>query len=133
MIKNAVIVTGDRNWHDEDAVGTAMGAFPPGTLFLHGNAVGADQCCDEMASSMGYPRARFPYLSYLGRAGGPARNRQMLEVLLALKAAGADIMVLAFHDNLSESKGTKDMCLRARKAGVRVRLFRHKRGVRNYG
>ena len=124
-IKHAVLVTGDRNWHDQDLVGAKMGAFPDGTLFIHGNAVGADQCCDEEASRMGYPRVRVPYFSHLGRAGGPVRNKYMLEILLALGQAGAEIEVLAFHDNIFRSKGTKHMLQIAGKAGVKRRLVKH--------
>lgn len=126
VIKNAVLVTGDRNWKDYALVGRKMGAYPPGTLFLHGNAVGADQCCDEQCSSMGYPRMRMPYFAHLGRAGGPVRNRYMLEILLALQAAGTEVEVLGFHDNIRESKGTRDMLTRAKKAGVKAKLVRHR-------
>lgn len=125
-IKHAVIVTGDRNWRDYDAVGRAMGAFPDGTLFIHGNAVGADQCCDEMASKLGYPRMRCPYFSHLGRAGGPVRNQYMLEMLLALRAAGASVCVLGFHDDIENSRGTKDMLKRAKRAQVPRKFYRHK-------
>jgi hypothetical protein len=124
-IKKSVIVTGDRNWHDRDAIGRQMGACLPGTLFIHGNAMGADNCCDEEASAMGYPRIRVPYFSHLGRAGGVVRNEYMLQILLGLQALGADIEVMAFHDNITESKGTKDMVKRAKKAGMKVRLFKH--------
>jgi hypothetical protein len=32
-------------------------------------------------------------------------------------------IVLAFHENLSESKGTKDMIKKAEKKGYEVRIF----------
>lgn len=35
---------------------------------------------------------------------------------------GQPDLVLAFHDNLSESKGTRDMVQRAKRAGVPVYL-----------
>jgi hypothetical protein len=126
MIKHAVIITGDRDWKDMDAVGRRMGAFPEGTLFIHGNATGADFCCDEMATRLGYPKVRMPYFSHLGRAGGPVRNQYMLEILLALQLAGVEVKVLAFHDHIEESKGTADMLRRAKKAGIKRRLVKHR-------
>ncbi len=44
------------------------------------------------------------------RAAGPLRNREMLKE--------APDIVLAFHDDLSQSKGTRDMVNQALKAGV---------------
>lgn len=49
-----------------------------------------------------------------GRAAGPKRNQEMLD-------KGKPDLVLAFvHKPLSETKGTKDMVTRSRKAGVRT-------------
>lgn len=128
MIKNAVIISGDRKWTDMELVGRVMGRFPEGTLFIHGNAAGADLCCDEQASKMGYPRVRMPYFAFLGKAGGPVRNQAMLDILLALYLAGAKITVIGFHDNIRESKGTRDMLTRSKKAGVPTKLVRHQEG-----
>jgi hypothetical protein len=50
-----------------------------------------------------------------GQAAGPIRNQEMLKTGIHL--------VLAFHPNLSESKGTKDMVTRAASAGVPVHIF----------
>jgi len=38
---------------------------------------------------------------------------------------GKPTYVLAFHDNLAESKGTKDMVTRAKKAGIPVEVWSH--------
>lgn len=48
-----------------------------------------------------------------GKAAGPIRNQQML-------TEGKPDIVVAFSDNLSNSKGTADMCRRAHKAGLPV-------------
>ncbi len=45
-----------------------------------------------------------------GKAAGPKRNQKML----GLKPD----LAIAFHQDLASSKGTRDMVLRARKAGV---------------
>jgi hypothetical protein len=54
-----------------------------------------------------------------GKAAGPIRNRQML-------LAKPEI-VIAFHDDLDSSKGTKDMVKIAKRTGVKVKLARHRR------
>lgn len=49
-----------------------------------------------------------------GRAAGPIRNSLMLK-------KHPDInLVLAYHDQFSESRGTRDMCEQAEKAGIEV-------------
>ena len=46
-----------------------------------------------------------------GRAAGPIRNKQMLD-------EGKPDIVYAFHPNISESKGTKDMVRQAKNRGI---------------
>lgn len=48
-----------------------------------------------------------------GKVAGPIRNQQMLD-------EGKPDVVYAFTDDLSNSRGTADMCRRANKAGVPV-------------
>lgn len=127
-LNRLIVVTGDRNWGDFELVATKMASEPNSTIFMHGNATGADQCCDEGCSSMGYPRMRVPYIGKLGRAGGPVRNDAMKQVAVALQTAGWEVEVWAFHDDMPHSEGTKDMVVRCRKAGLKVRAFRHKGG-----
>lgn len=49
------------------------------------------------------------------RQAGPIRNEQMLQ-------EGQPDKVLAFHENLAQSRGTADMVRRAAKAGVPVEI-----------
>lgn len=51
----------------------------------------------------------------LGRRAGPIRNREMLDLQ-------PDI-VLAFHDNLGESRGTKDCAEEAIRRGIPVAVY----------
>ena len=50
-----------------------------------------------------------------GKAAGPIRNQRMLDI-------HQPDLVLAFHRFIANSKGTKDMVDRARKAGVRIKV-----------
>jgi hypothetical protein len=91
---------------------------------INGLARGADQMAVDWADAHdiwveGYPAQ----WTQQGRAAGPIRNQQMLD-------EGRPELVLAFHDNLDESKGTKDMVTRARKAGITVLHYYHTLKVR---
>ncbi len=51
-----------------------------------------------------------------GRAAGPIRNKKML-------VEGKPDLVVAFHNDIDASKGTKNMLKQAQKAGIATRLF----------
>ena len=117
-----VLVCGDRNWTDEDFMRQwlhdAM-VFLPGDIVIEGEARGADSVARNIALSLGLEVLRFPaQWNTHGRAAGPIRNIQMLK-------EGKPDLVLAFHDDIAESKGTKHMIQIAQKAGVEVRLVTH--------
>lgn len=61
-----------------------------------------------------------------GKAAGTIRNQQMLDEHPDIE------VVYAFHDDLPKSKGTKDMCQRADKAGKIVFVVDSHGGVRPY-
>lgn len=64
----------------------------------------------------GMPIAHLPFPANwdkYGKKAGPIRNAQMLE-------EGRPNLVLAFHDNLQFSHGTKDMCEIAVKAKIKT-------------
>ncbi len=111
-----VIVCGSRDWSGSHSIARELGQLPEGTTILHGGCRGAD----VIAARMAYIH-RFQVLEFAadwethGKAAGNIRNQKMLD-------SGCDL-VLAFHDDLRKSKGTKDMVSRARKAGVEVRVF----------
>jgi hypothetical protein len=88
---------------------------------MEGGAKGADAAARAWACrpfSPGVLIEHFPFPAdwdKYGKAAGPIRNQQMLD-------EGHPDMVIAFHDDLTNSKGTKDMVKRAKKAGVPVYL-----------
>jgi hypothetical protein len=116
-----VIVCGDRNWKRMDIIERELRKLPTDTLIIHGAARGADTLGKFVAEKIGLKVINdgkgFPadWKRY-GRAAGPIRNQQMID-------EGKPDMVLAFHDNISESVGTKDMVTRARKARIEVEIF----------
>jgi len=108
---------GDRNWTDKDLIRTVFLALPKVSVLIEGEAKGADTLSREVAEENNIAVLRFPALwQKYHRAAGPIRNTQMLE-------EGKPDIVIAFHDNLAESKGTLNMVnqsFHARKIVVKV-------------
>jgi hypothetical protein len=114
-------VTGDRNWKDYSVIYRELSKYPPGTIIFHGTYRGADSLADIAAERLGFKAVSFkPEWHIYGRAAGPIRNQKMLDRLLKEEEPKK---VLAFHKNLAESTGTKDMVNRALKAGVDVEII----------
>ena len=85
---------------------------------IAGGCRGADALAIRAACALGVPFREFPAdWQRFGKAAGPMRNQQMLD-------EGGPDLVLAFHGNLEESKGTKDMVHRAIKQGFPLWLVR---------
>jgi hypothetical protein len=118
-----VLVTGARDWDNEAAMRERLSRYPAGTWLMHGDANGADTMAHLLCRDMHFVEVRVPYIKFLGRAGGPTRNKVMLQILLACKEIRT-LRVEAFHTDLRNSLGTKDMVLRAKKAGLKGKITR---------
>lgn len=113
-----VLICGDRNWNKPIPIDVLVGGFA--TVYGHehvtiieGQARGADLLAASAAQRHGVDHEPYPAdWATLGKRAGPVRNQQMLD-------AKPDV-VFAFHDDITNSKGTRDMATRARKAGVPV-------------
>lgn len=109
-----VLVTGGRDYKDKDKVWHELDLLKERSstpiVIIEGGATGADAFAAEWARLQGddpdeYPAAWKQY----GKAAGAIRNQQMLD-------EGKPDVVFAFQGG----NGTKDMVVRAIKAGVRV-------------
>jgi YspA, cpYpsA-related SLOG family len=120
-----ILVCGDRNWTDPDPIAYALqellSFFGPFEL-VEGASRGADQLARVAAKRLGLGFIEYPaeWTRY-GLAAGPIRNETML-------VAGGPSLVLAFHNRLQFSKGTRDMIDRSQAAGLHVILYTHERG-----
>lgn len=120
------LVCGDRNWIDERLVSLTLvrlmqeaGLRPEDITIIDGVARGADTCGFLSGKELGMHSERYPAnWDKFGRRAGPIRNQQML-------AEGKPTRVLAFHDDIENSKGTKNMVMIARKAGIPTEVFSH--------
>jgi len=112
-----VLVTGDRNWSNKAIIRHALLDLPDNSIIVHGAARGADSIAGEIAKKWNMKVLPYPaqWEAY-GKSAGPIRNRQML-------TENPDIeLVLAFHNSIETSKGTRDMCSVADRQGIPIRL-----------
>lgn len=116
-----VLVTGDRHWRDWVVVGTVLRSLDQPFILVHGDAAGADRIAGAIASHMMMGVEPFPALwDRYGRAAGPRRNVQMLTHVLEKQNLGHSVRVIAFHRDLTKSKGTAHMVKMAKAKGLRV-------------
>lgn len=119
-----VIVCGDREWggHDDMAKAYAkmrdrLAELPKATVIIEGGAPGADSMGKNAAQELGFLVVEYPAnWDHQHRAAGPIRNKAMLY------DGGADL-VLAFHSDIDNSKGTASMVALARISGVEVEVI----------
>jgi hypothetical protein len=118
-----VLICGDRNWRNFHCIAYTLSYFATKhnvEVVIEGEAKGADTLGRVAAERFGIPVLKFPALwDKHGKAAGPIRNRQML-------TEGKPTLVLAFHNDIANSKGTKDMVKAAMKAGIDTRVFTEK-------
>lgn len=119
-----VLITGDRHWTNKEII---RAHIPDETThIIEGEAPGADTLAGELADEIeGIEKVPFPapweeyrllYPYPMCLKAGTDRNTQML-------AEGKPDLVLAFHDDLENSKGTKNMVMQAKAAGIPVILY----------
>lgn len=113
---NKVLICGDRNWKNYWCIYDVISKLDKNSIIIHGNARGADIMAGTIASKLGFKVTAFAaeWKKY-GKAAGPIRNKQMLD-------ENPDL-VIAFHDDIENSKGTKNCKEEAEKRGIEVILI----------
>jgi len=129
VLEMKVLVCGDREWSDRQLILNTLCALNPemegtanplaGMTLIVGGARGADKITEHLGHMFGasIPQVYRADWSKYGNAAGPIRNREMLDQNPEL--------VLAFHDDLDHSKGTRDTVTEAKRRGIKVQLVRH--------
>lgn len=112
-----ILICGSREWYSHTAIKRELVKYDPTTdVIIHGCARGADTIAGQCASEYRFKVLRYPAnWAKFGKAAGPLRNQLMLD-------QNPDL-VLAFHEDIANSKGTGDMVRRAKLKGVRVEVF----------
>ena len=109
-----IIVCGSRDWTDEETIKSFLEAYMGATI-IHGCCRGADWIAGSIAREMGLTVLEMPAeWDKYGLAAGPIRNQKMIEL-------NPDV-VIAFHGDINNSKGTKDMVRRAKENDIPVRI-----------
>ncbi len=111
-----VIICGDRNWKNEKIIFQRLFDLPSDTIIIEGGCEGADLISRKIALDLGLEVVEFPaaWKKY-GKSAGPKRNIKMLNTKSDL--------VIAFHNNLKESKGTKHTVNEALRRGIIVEII----------
>ena len=111
-----IIFCGDRHWDDRPAIRQAMSLLHLNLdelLVIEGEADGADSIARDVAREVfDFEVMAFPAdWKKHHKAAGPVRNRQMI-------VEGKPDGVVAFHNNIKESKGTANMLRQASEHGI---------------
>jgi hypothetical protein len=114
-----ILVSGSRHWKHSDAkiiqnVLDVCSVKYEELHIIHGACQGVDSLAHGYAITREWIVTAVPAKwSKYGNRAGPVRNEYMLE-------KGRPDLVIAFHDNISQSKGTGHMVSIAKKANVPV-------------
>lgn len=110
-----VLICGGRNYQNRENIKVVIQTIherKPNLMILQGGAKGADSLAKSVAKELGIPCITVEAnWEIYGKTAGPLRNRWM--------AALSPKLVLGFHKNISESKGTKDMLEVAEELGIK--------------
>ncbi len=116
-----VLVCGGRDYRNREAIQrtfTQLIQLP--SVLVHGGCRGADMMSEEVYREVlrdvdkdGAVRCFPAQWGKYGQSAGPIRNQAMLDETLPH-------LIVAFHSNLKESKGTLDMVTRGEKAGIPI-------------
>lgn len=115
-----ILVCGDRSWTDVELLREVLEALHEQlniSCVIQGEATGADTLARLWAQQQGVLVESYPaQWGQLGKAAGPVRNRQMLE-------DGNPDFVIAFHNNIAESRGTRNLLNQALKHKEILRIL----------
>jgi hypothetical protein len=94
---------------------------PRDIVIWDGGAEGVDTAGNDFAKSRGYSTERRPYLSELGKAGGPVRNARTANELAAMVALGHRAIGLGWQWPYL-TPGTKSMAGELERVGIPYRM-----------
>jgi len=121
-----VLICGSRYWKDEKIIEDYILTLEKGSVIIEGEGRGADRIAKKLGKKHGFEVEGYEAdWDIHGDKAGPIRNKRMI-------LEGKPDKVVAFHDNISKSKGTKDMIETASKHGVPYHVRGHN-GVTHIG
>jgi len=116
--KLRVLICGDRNWNNFKVIEDYILTLPKETIIIEGDCRGADKISGYLARQHGYHviAVSAKWEKY-GLAAGPIRNQEMIDTY-------KPDLVVAFHNHIEDSKGTKDMIERASRYGIEIKIIK---------
>lgn len=121
MKSRRVLVCGSRAYEDRDKINHVLDAYHarlgPYMLVIIGGATGADELARQWAVSRKVDHmVLYAKWELEHRGAGAIRNRRM--------ARQKPKLVLAFHQDIDNSRGTADMIGVAKKLDIKFKVFR---------
>ena len=113
-----LLICGAREWTDYKFLRMIVQTIPDIELIIEGDCRGADKIAGDVAHELRIPCQAIPAQWKLyPKSAGAIRNRTMLDLKPDL--------VVAFHDNIAQSKGTLDCLKEAQRRGIPAWLVSH--------
>jgi len=112
-----VLICGSRDWNNFKIIEDFILTLPKDTIIVEGDCKGADKISGYLGRQHGYRviPVTAQWEKY-GDAAGPIRNQEMLDLY-------KPELVVAFHNDIENSRGTKDMVTRATRVGIEVKII----------
>lgn len=111
-----ILICGDRNWTDFKMIEDYIITLPKDTVIIEGDCRGVDKISGYLARKHGLEVIAVPAKWELyGNKAGPIRNQEMIDEYKPDR-------VVAFHNDLAHSKGTKNMVNLALQQGIPVEI-----------
>ncbi len=111
-----VLCCGDRYWSNFKVIKDRLRLLPKTTIIIEGEARGADTLSRIAAWELLLDVVKVPAeWDKYGRAAGPIRNKKMIDMKPDL--------FIAFHNNVTESRGTANTLMLAEEAGIPTELI----------
>lgn len=114
-----VLICGDRDWTDYESIKSVILSLIKehgGIIIVEGEADGADSIARDVGLELKQEVRGYPASWEFGKPAGVFRNQKMLDF-------ETPDMVIAFHKDLSKSRGTRDMIIRAAKAKIPYKIY----------
>lgn len=111
-----ILVTGSRYWKNGRSIFNRLAEESADTTIIEGGCEGADRLSNYAGRLLGFKviTVKAEWHKY-GNSAGPRRNREMLNM--------KPDKVIAFHEDLSSSRGTKDCVHEALSRGIPVEII----------
>jgi len=126
-----ILICGDRNWKNYKLIYKTLKEKKPDAIVEGGQVShswtqyekeeirwGADHLGGRAADELGIPHFQCKAnWNFYKKAAGPIRNGWQIKFMPVTE-------VLAFHNDIENSRGTKDMIRQAKKKGIKVTLIK---------